>query len=256
MQPDPARPIPNGETFAGRVHYEGIRVKDPGVSRDAWLSALHAGPASPTAGCLPQTWDPIEDAMALGWPALTGRLTAVDDTWTGLRVEGKCNKSACADPETGRGGADNPKRTCVTPNFSETLAGIYDVAGERYALVTTTWTDGHGPPDAGNTSGIWSERVALVSVDHGRPAWARAVIHYNFPQQLASGTWGPVTRTWEMQSIDDCAGSLAAMGWARSEADVQEAADAADALSRSDELRQSRQNSSRTRASVEDMPEE
>jgi hypothetical protein len=216
-----------------------------------WLSALHAGPTSPTAGCLGQTWDPIEDALALGWPKLTGRLTAVDETWTGLRVEGKCNKSACADPSTGRGGADNPKRTCVTQNFVETLAGVYAIGDERWALVTTTWTDGHGPADAGNSVGNWSERVALVSLEHGRPAWARAVIHYNFPQQLADG-WGAVERTWEMQSIDECPGSLAAMGWSRGAADVQEALDAADALARSDELRHSR----RSRDTLEQPPQE
>lgn len=255
VQPDPALPIPAGATFEGRVHYEGVRVRDPGVSRDVWLSSLHAGPASPTAGCLGQTWDPIEDAMTLGWPKLTGRLTAIDESWTGLRVEGKCNKSACADPETGKGGADNPKRTCVTPDFEETLAGVYDIAGERYALVTSTWTDGHGPADAGNTIGIWTERVALVSIDHGRPAWARAVVHYNFVQELAAGGWGPVTRTWEMQSIDDCAGSLAAMGWSRTEADVAQATDATDALANSDELRK-RRPSSRPRATVEAPLEE
>jgi hypothetical protein len=253
---DPSLAVPPGQTFEGRIHYEGIRVKDPGVSRDVWLSAWHAGPASPTAGCLGQTWDPIEDALALGWPRLTGRLTAVDETWTGLRVEGKCNKSACVDPTTGKGGADNPKRTCVTQNFVETLGGVYEIAGEHWALVTSTWTDGHGPPDAGNAIGIWSERVALVSLEHGRPAWARAVIHYNFGQQLAEGGWGPVTRTWELQSIDDCPGSLAAMGWARGDTDVQHAVDAANALARSDELRKQRRVSDRTRATVEQAPEE
>jgi hypothetical protein len=264
-QPDSALPVPPGQTFAGRVHYEGIRVKDPGVSRDVWLSALHAGPASPTAGCLGQTWDPIDDALALGWPELTGRLTAVDETWTGLRVEGKCNKSACVDPLTGRGGADNAKRACVTQNFVETLGGVYELssrpsgpemAGEPWALVTTTWTDGHGPADAGNTVGIWSERVALVSVEHGRPAWARAVIHYNFGQQLAEGGWGPVTRTWEMQSVDACPGSLAAMGWTRSPSDVENAEEAAEALASSDELRKRRQVSDRKRATIEQSPEE
>ena len=114
---------------------------------------------------------------------------------------------------------------------------MFDNGGERWALISSTWTDGHGPPDISNKLGIWSQREALISIEHGRPAWARAVVHYNFPQQLAEGGWGPTVRTWVMDSVDACPGSLAAMGWSRAKQDVAAAEDSATALANSDQLR-------------------
>jgi len=198
-----------GEIVEARLDYVGLRAETRGATRDVALAADFAGPAAPTAACFPRTWDPMEDALALGWPKLPVRLVAVDQRWTGLRVEGKCNRSACVYPVTGGGGPDNHHRACVTMDWAERLAGVYDGAGGRWALVASEWSDGHGD------AGIRSERLTLVSVDHGRPAWSRTTVHHAFNQPIAGGGFAPVERTWTLESIDACAGSLASLGWQR-----------------------------------------
>ncbi len=194
--------------------YRGFRAEQ-GVERESTMSDASVGPASPTAGCLPKTWDPVQDAMTLGWPVLTGRLTAIGERWTGHRVAGKCNRAACVDPKTGGGGPENHHRTCVTEDWQNELLGVFEHQGERLALVQGTWTDGHGAVDAANTTGIWAKRLTLINVEHGRPMWSRHRLHHSFPQPTADKSWAPIDRTWEMQSADACPGSLAAHGWAR-----------------------------------------
>lgn len=194
--------------------YRGFRA-EKGAQHAGSMSTTEVGPTSPTAGCLPQTWDPIDDAMTLGWPELTGRLTGLGERWTGHRVAGKCNRAACVDPKTGGGGPENHARTCVTEDWQNRLVGIFEHNDERLALVRGTWTDGHGPVDVSNTTGIWSERLTLINLDHGRPMWSRNRLHHSFPQPTSDKSWAPVDRTWEMQTADTCPGSLAAHGWDR-----------------------------------------
>ena len=194
--------------------YRGFRA-EKGVERISEMSTTEIGPTSPTAGCLPKTWDPIEDAMTLGWPELTGRLTGIREIWTGHRVAGKCNRAACVDPKTGGGGEENHNRTCVTQDWQNQLVGVFEHQGERLALVRGTWTDGHGEVGPGNTTGIWAERLTLINVAHGRPMWSRNKLHHSFPQPTADKSWSPIDRTWEMHTVDACPGSLAAHGWDR-----------------------------------------
>ncbi len=236
--PTPAGPLASGEIFTANVYYKGIRAERVGVLREGYLSARHAGPTSPTAGCLPQTWDPIEDSMTLGWPKLTGRLTGVQERWTGLRVAGKCNRAACVDPKTGGGGPENHDRTCVTQDWQNRLVGVFEHQGERLALVHSTWTDGHGEAGPGNTTGIWGERVVLLSVDHGRPVWARHDLQHNFVRPTADKRWAPIHRTWEMQSVDECPGSLASLGWERPPAVLEAVQAQRDALADPETIRE------------------
>ena len=253
-QPPEGLPIPPGAYFSGRLYYRGIRAEKRGVARDVYLSGLHAGPTAPTAGCLPQTWDPIEDAMTLGWPKLTGRITAVEEAWTGLRVAGKCNRSACVDPKTGGGGPENHERTCITMDWQNEFAGIYTIGAEHFALVRSLWSDGHGPPEPSNKEGIWSERTSLVALTSGRPVWSRAKIHHNFPRPTAdkkNGAWAPVVRTWEMTSIDECAGSMSSLGWERPPATVEVAAVTLASLADADELAKSQKKSPKRGATRE-----
>lgn len=212
-RPPEDRPLPAGQVVDMNVYYKGFRAERIGALRESSISAQHAGPSSPTAGCLPQTWDPIEDAMALGWPKLTGRVTAVGERWTGLRVAGKCNRAACVDPKSGGGGADNHHRTCVTQDWQEQLVGVFEHAEERFALIRGTWNDGHGELGPGNSSGIWGIRTTLISIDHGRPVWSRYELQHNFPRPTETKQWSPIHRTWELQSVDTCAGSLVSYGW-------------------------------------------
>jgi len=206
--------VPDEPFVQLRTMYRGFRA-EKGVQRVGSMSATQAGPASPTAGCLPQTWDPIEDAMTLGWPELTGRLTGIRERWTGHRVAGKCNRAACVDPQTGGGGPENHHRVCVTQDWQNELVGIFEHDGEQLALVRGTWTDGHGPVGPSNTTGIWSERHTLINLEHGRPMWSRLRLHHSFPQPVSDKSWSPVDRTWEMHTADACPGSLAAHGWDR-----------------------------------------
>lgn len=229
-----AGPIPPGVMVPAHLFYRGVRAERVGATRDVYLTAEFAGPAAPTAACLPRTWDPMEDALALGWPMLTGRLTAVGEAWNGLPVEGKCARSACVDPLTGGGGPEQHDRTCVTAPWHEELAGLYVLHGELYAWIVSRWSDGHG---AGQ--GISSERRTLISVEHGRPVWSQTKIDHRFPQPVASGGFAPVTRTWTLEAIDACPGSLAAAGWERPPELADEELELRDRLAHADELRQS-----------------
>lgn len=228
-----AGPIPAGGMVPAHLFYQGIRAERRGATRDLYFTRELIGPAAPTAVCMPRTWDPMEDAFALGWPQLTGRLTVVDERWNGMRVGGKCSRSACVDPVTGGGGPEVHHLTCIVPPWAETLDGLYEHGGERYAWIVSRWNDGHG---AGK--GIHTERRTLVSVDHGRPVWSQTRIDHRFAQPTADGGFSAVVRTWTLESIDACPGSLAAAGWERPPELATEEARLRDRLANADELRQ------------------
>ncbi len=227
-------PIPEGGMVPAQIFYQGLRAERVGATRDVYLTREFAGPAAPTAACMPRTWDPMEDALALGWPRLTGRLTAVGEDWSGLPVEGKCNRSACVDPQTGGGGAETHQRTCVTPPWREHLAGLFTHDGELYAWIVSEWADGHGPGE-----GISTERRTLISVEHGRPVWSQTRIDHRFAQPTAEGGMAPVIRTWTLESSDACPGSLAAAGWERPAGMAEREQELRDRLANADELRRS-----------------
>jgi hypothetical protein len=197
----------------GAAFYRGVRAENSGLFRTVHLGPTQFGPLAPTAACTPKTWDPIEDAFALGWPKLTGRLTAIGESWVGHRVEGRCNRSACVNPKTGGVGPEDHDRTCVTMSWSEELVDLFEVDEQRYALIRGTWMDGHLAVGDRSGPGIWAERFALVSIEHGRPTWARATIYYGFTNEPVVDGFAPVERTWQLQSIDACAGGLARIGW-------------------------------------------
>lgn len=254
-QPEEGEPIADGEVLEARIYYHGIRAEKRGVTRDVYISGLHAGPTAPTAGCLPQTWDPIEDTLTLGWPKLTGRVTAVDETWTGLRVAGKCNRSACVDPKTGGGGPDTHDLTCVTMDWQNRLVGIYDAGWDRLAVIRSLWTDGHGEAAPGNEQGIWTERTAVISLTHGRPVWTKTIVHHNFPLPTPDKSMKPIARTWEMRSVDECPGSLASLGWSRDEEITTRVSEMLETLANADELRRSHKRSTRKRATRDVDPD-
>ncbi|MEZ4381829.1 MAG: hypothetical protein R3A79_10785 [Nannocystaceae bacterium] len=194
--------------WRGRSLFFGPRTKDREIIRELALSGSRIGPGAPDAACYERTWDPVEDALALGWPALPGRLTAIGERWRGARVESRCNRSACAAPESGEGGAEARDLTCATMAWRETLEGIYtatdgDGEAERVAAIAGFWSDGH-PTDLG----IWSERTSLVAVDSGRLIASEITIHHNRYK---------VTRSLRIEAVDACAGGTVALGGAASE---------------------------------------
>ncbi len=236
-----ARPPDPGAVVGVDVYYRGLRAETRGLVREAYVSAEFLGPAAPTAACMARTWDPVEDAFALGWPRLPGRLTGVDEVWTGLRVEGKCNRSACVNPDTGGGGPDNHQRACVTMSWRETLLGVYAIAGERVALVGSHWDDGH----AGQ--GLSTDRVTLVSLDHGRPVWSSTTLNHRFPELMIDNRFGAVVRTWVLESADECPGSLAALGFTRRPTDVVDVTEALAQLADIEALRERERRTTRMR---------
>lgn len=209
------------ELWQGRLLFIGPKSEDRPLVRELFFSGAQIGLGSPDAACFERTWDPIEDALALGWPTLPGRLTALGETWRGSRVESRCNRSACADPLTGNGGSDAHNLTCTTMAWRETLEGIYEQDGRRVAAITGFWSDGH-PLD----QGIWSERQSLVSSDDGRLIAAEIVIHHNRYK---------ITRNLRIEAVDNCPGGLPALGGTASEA--PEGAAGADAGVRADVAR-------------------
>jgi hypothetical protein len=203
--PAPPRILSEGAIFEGRLYYDPMLFGEAGTERDMLISASLVGPAAPTAACLPRTWDPMDDALALGWPRLPARPVALGEHWRGARVEGRCNRTACVDPQTYMGGKDNHDRSCATMGWDEQLVGILEVGDERLAAVESHWSDGHPLVSA--------KRRVLISVDHGRPVWAKVVIDHRPPQLGDDNTYAPIERSWTMESIDSCPGSLGAAGW-------------------------------------------
>jgi hypothetical protein len=242
------QPIPAGMIAPLELYYHGLRAEKRGSTRDVFASAQLYGPAAPTAACFPRTWDPMEDALALGWPRLAEHAVLVGERWVGGRVGGKCNRSSCVDPLTGGGGPDQHDRACVSMSWAEQLVGVYELAGERFALVASHWDDGHGE------QGIHTDRLALISIEHGRPTWSRTQVNHPFPQPAADRTFQPVVRTWEMRSVDACPGSLAALGWERPADELPEIEDAIEQLRNSDELRKRESKSKREREQADIDP--
>ncbi|MCH9685610.1 MAG: hypothetical protein K0V04_29535 [Deltaproteobacteria bacterium] len=240
-------PIVAGGTIPAHLFYQGFRAERVGASRDAVFARHMVGPAAPTPACMPNTWDPMEDALALGWPELTGRLTGVGESWNGMRVGGKCNRSACIDTEDGK---PDHALACVTAPWRERFGGLFEHDGEQYAWLHSKWSDGHGPDE-----GINTERHTLVSIDHGRPVWSRTVVDHRYGQPLAGNAVGSVVRTWTLESTDGCPGSLAAAGWARPPAVVEEDARLQDRLANSDSLRRSSKRNPRASAAGSNKPE-
>ena len=199
----PARPAParpgEDDLWQGLQLFTGPRTHGREVRRELFLSGALVGPASPDAACFERTWDPLEDALALGWPRLPARLVARGEAWAGAKVEGRCNRAACVDPESGAGGPEVHHRPCVTMPWRERLEGIYDRGGERYAAISSYWSDGN-PPGVG----VSSERTALVATRSGRLVAAEAVIHHGFLK---------ITRTVRIEAVDPCPGGLLAAGW-------------------------------------------
>lgn len=240
-------PIPAGGMVPAQMYYQGIRAERVGATRDLQFTRELVGPASPMAACWPRTWDPMDDAMTLGWPGLTGRLTAVGERWNGLPVGGKCSRSACVDPQTGGGGAGNHHRTCVVPPWRETLAGLYTHDGALYAWLHSEWSDGHEPG-----RGIRTERHTLYSIEHGRPVWSQTRVDHRFGQPKAEGGMAPVVRTWTLEAADACPGSLAAAGWERPPGMAERELELRDRLANIDEIRRNPSRSrSRSRPSTE-----
>ena len=197
--PWPPGPIPGDRVFTGRAAFRGPRTQSRPLHREFALSAALAGPGSPDAGCYERTWDPVEDAVALGWPQLPGRLAAIGETWSGARVEARCNRSACVDTVTRGGGPNNHLLPCTTMSWRERLDGIFTLGEDQVAVISSFWSDGH-PLD----EGLWSERTAVVSVDHGRLLHSHTFIHH---------TYTGIERELRMDAVDDCPGGLVAAGW-------------------------------------------
>lgn len=182
--------IPSASPWRGKAIFDSGGIGQ----RDVVGSAMHVGPASPSAACMPMPWDPLEDALALGWPRLPDRLTAVGETWDGLRVQGRCHQQACIDPATGKGSA----RPCVTPPWRERLLGFVELEGRLTAIVEGHWSDGRP------TAGITAERQALIDVTQGRPIAAKATVLHQLAVPRADGSEGPSRRTWTLQATDSC----------------------------------------------------
>jgi hypothetical protein len=126
-------------------------------------------------------------------------MAALGETWRGARVEARCNRSACVDTKTRGGGPDNHFRPCTTMSWRERLDGIYSVGDAHVAVISSFWSDGH-PLD----EGLWSERTAVVSLEHGRLLHSQTFIHH---------TYTGIEREVRIDAVDACPGGLVAAGW-------------------------------------------
>ncbi len=151
--------------------------------RELWWGPRSVGPSAPDFACRRRSWDPLEDALAFGWPRLPARWTWVADSWTGAAVEGRCHETICVDPDGSFGHAV----PCRARPWSEQLDGV---EGEM-ALIYGRWDDGHDPDR--REIGILTLREAVI--DEGRPLYVRAEIDQR---------WAGVRRELSLVRVDDC----------------------------------------------------
>ncbi|WP_106091141.1 hypothetical protein [Enhygromyxa salina] len=161
--------------------------------RQLWWSARAAGPAAPDFACRQRSWDPLEDAVALGWPALPDHRVRVGEAWLGGAVEGRCHETTCVDDQ----GQFPHDRPCRARPWREVLAGVSQGPPE-VALILGNWDDGHDL--ARPEIGILTSRELLIV--EGRPLRA----HVRIEQR-----WVGVVRELELTRIDDCGDQTTAL---------------------------------------------
>lgn len=151
--------------------------------RELWWSPQSVGPSAPDFACRRRSWDPIEDALALGWPRLPAARTWVGARWIGSVVGGRCHETVCVDPD----GSFAHAQPCQARPWTEQLVG----ADQSLALIFGAWDDGHDR--ARPELGIFTARELVI--DQGRPLYVRAVIEQR---------WAGVRRELSLVRIDDC----------------------------------------------------
>lgn len=159
-----------------------VAAEQPRV-RELWWSARSTGPSAPDFACRRRSWDPLEDALALGWPRLPGARTRVGARWRGAAVEGRCHETTCVDTD----GSFAHAVPCRARPWTEQLAG----ADGELALILGDWDDGHDP--ARTEIGILTSREVVI--DDGRPLYVRAVIEQR---------WAGLRRELSLVRLDDC----------------------------------------------------
>lgn len=152
--------------------------------RELSWSATEVGPAAPDFACRRRGWDPIEDALALGWPKLPGAKVRIGDAWLGATVEGRCHETVCASEQ----GKFEHDRRCRARPWRERLSEVEVEAG--VAVIVSEWDDGHVPP-----VGVLTSRTCAIH--EGRPLWVSASVEHR---------WSGVHRELELTRIDDCSG--------------------------------------------------
>jgi hypothetical protein len=153
---------------------EAVRV------RELSFGEAQVGPAAPDFACRRRGWDPIEDALALGWPKLPGARVRVGEAWLGAAVEGRCHETVCASEQ----GKFEHDRRCRARPWRERLAG----AGENLAVIVSAWDDAHEPP-----VGVLTSRTAVIH--EGRPLQVSASVEHR---------WSGVHRDLSLTRLDDC----------------------------------------------------
>lgn len=151
--------------------------------RELWWSATTVGPSAPDFACRRRSWDPLEDALALGWPRLPAARTLVGARWVGSIVGGRCHETVCLDPD----GTFGHALPCRARPWTEQLVG----ADQDLALILSDWDDGHDP--ARPELGIFTSREVVI--EDGRPLYVRAVIEQR---------WAGVRRELSLVRLDDC----------------------------------------------------
>lgn len=174
-----------GQQRLGVLVREDAAVPEDERERERELvwSAGEVGPAAPDLACRRRSWDPIEDALALGWPSLPGARVRVGESWIGASVEGRCHETVCANEQ----GQFEHDRRCRASPWHEQLAG----AGEGVAVILSSWDDGHEL----DPIGILTTRTSLIH--EGRPLWVSVGVEHR---------WSGVSRSLELIRIDDCSG--------------------------------------------------
>jgi len=149
------------------------------------------GPAAPDFACRNRTWDPLEDALALGWPELPLARVRPGDHWRGQVVGGRCHETACLDAE----GHFDRARSCQARAWDEQLAGwLQPDSGAAMAVLRSTWDDGHeGETSTEGEFGILTWRELTIA--EGRPTLAQAEIWHR---------WTGVSRRLELRALGAC----------------------------------------------------
>jgi hypothetical protein len=175
---------------------EPTRLRELFIAPDA----RELGPAAPDFACRSRRWDPLEDALALGWPKLPANPVRAGDRWIGQVVGGRCHETPCLDAT----GQFDRARSCQARPWQEQLVGWLE---PEIAVIRSSWDDGQQAESAARRRmaesaeptnsldfGILTWRELAMA--EGRPVLARAEIWHR---------WTGVVRTLELRALEQCA---------------------------------------------------
>ena len=157
------------------------------VERTVSSDGSELGPAAPDAACRVDPVDPLEHALALGWPRLPVAPVSPGMAWTGQGPEGLCQQFACFSPSGGM-----TEQPCVASPWELSLAEL----GQDEARVVGTWRDG--------SAGARAEATVVIDTGSGAMLRAQVDVRQPFAGPSTDGVPGPASAAYSITRVAEC----------------------------------------------------